>query len=113
VEDLTKRIRRVRQDLFAIEKKVTALATCPAAIPMEDMKALKVAVDEMRAFLWSYFQGLIEESERELLDRRKLPPPKPPQRASQPQVQSFFEEVQSLTSQVVERHMNGTKGVAD
>jgi len=114
LEALTNRVRRVCQDLACIEEQLSSKAKpdnegVPGeAVPPEDMKALRVAIDETRAFLWSYFQG--SASPR---PERAQPAPGP-EAAASPNVElpatrsidSFFEEIQSLATRIVEKHMS-------
>jgi hypothetical protein len=113
VEALSNRVRRICEDLAVIEKQLDSTAephpdVIPAAdILAQDMKTLKEAIDETRAFLWSYFQRTAAEGPA------RPPEPVPVQEAAPrnvglPQaepIDSFFEEIENLATRIVEKHM--------
>ncbi len=117
MEDLCGRIQRVRQDLAAIEEQLNWAAprrpeaAGPENAVIDGVRELKAAVDEMRVFLWSYFEHLTQ-SDRELplpdplmatATLEQVDPAAPPPPC---EIHSFFEDVQSLATRLVERHMN-------
>jgi hypothetical protein len=121
VEALTNRVRRVCQDLATIEEQLSLTAKQQAGLDpvtdvlAEDMKALKDAIDETRAFLWSYFQSTaLPSSERppELSSGQEAVPPKVELSASRT-IDSFFEEIQSLATRIVEKHMSRKDGPSE
>jgi hypothetical protein len=117
VEALSNRVRRVCQELATIEQQISstdqlsiAAVEADAALT-EEMKALKGAIDETRAALWSYFQRTQPGPEQSF-------PTRFPQKIALPvsanagevrqkeELCSFFDEIQMLATRIVEKHMN-------
>jgi hypothetical protein len=122
VEALANRVRRVCEDLASIEEQLSLTTTKqpPGSVPegntlAEDMKTLKDAIDETRAFLWSYFQSTaapISEASAELTLGQETASPG----AELPTtkiIDSFFEEIESLATRIVEKHMSPKDRTAD
>jgi hypothetical protein len=92
VDELSERILRVRLDLAAIEELLSGSLSRnypkihESDTPLEGIKSLKLQVDQMRSFLWAYKRSV--------------------EQADQKAAKSFFDEVQSMATLAVERHMN-------
>jgi hypothetical protein len=119
VEALSNCVRRVCQDLAAIEEQISSTdspAAAEDATIAEDMKALKGAIDETRAALWTYFQRT-HPDQKPLASAfaQKIPPPAPVGAADLRQKEelcSFFDEIQMLATRIVEKHMSARTGPA-
>jgi hypothetical protein len=117
MDDLSARVRHVRQELGAIAEQlnraapeVTHANLIPEPEVAEDLLALKAAIDEMRAFLWAYFeaarQSQISAEQGTVPANLDLSEHSDPEEACEG---SFFEKVQSLATTVVEKHMMGIR----
>ena len=114
MDELSERIKRVRQDLAAIERLLNGTSgslSAPlreSAAPADSLKELKLAVDEMRAFLWAHFSPALQQVDQEIFaETGAMAPPLTRHPVPASEIRSFFEEVQNLATMVVERHMNG------
>jgi hypothetical protein len=117
MDDLTARVRRVRRELGAIAEQlnraapeVTHANVIPEPAVAEDLLALKAAVDEMRAFLWAYFEAArqAQVSAEQGTQPANLDPTEHSD-ADEASDASFFDKVQSLATTVVEKHMMGIR----
>jgi hypothetical protein len=117
MDDLSARVRHIRRELRAIAEQlnqaapeVTHASLIPEPTVAEDLLALKAAVDEMRAFLWAYFeaarQAQVSAEQGTQPANLDLTEHSDPEEASKT---SFFEKVQSLATTVVEKHMMGIR----
>lgn len=133
VDDITRRIRRVTEDLQVIQEELGSAAVVePGGEPARLLDELlekdlindfKSAVDHMRQFLWSYIDAVcrkegrnvdytlqafrmqrVTEMLRILRERVELP-----QIMKLPEAHSFFEEIQATADTVVERHYPGSQ----
>jgi hypothetical protein len=75
------------------------------------MKTLKEAIDESRAFLWSYFQ---RAAARPALAPEPVPVQEAAPRSPQAKpIDSFFDEIENLATRIVEKHMPPKPGTAE
>lgn len=138
MDDITKRIRRVTEDLRAIQEE---LGWAAIEDPTEGEQArlldellekdlindFKSAVDHMRHFLWSYIEAVskkqgkdvdyalqayrmqrVTEMLRILRERVELP-----QLMNVPEAHSFFEEIQAIANTAVDRHFPRESAAAE
>ncbi len=120
MEELATRIRRIAGELEAVQEQLNDAALHPQtsqlALPFEDIRDFKLAVDNMRNFLWSYLEaGAMPDWESTVQTFRM-------QRATDmlrsvrtqleqhldagaPETHSFFEEINSLANVVVDKHL--------
>ena len=129
MSDLVTRIRRVTEDLKAIQEKLNAAAQ-PGAPPAEReriMEALlqadmvnefKTAVDNMRHLLWSYIEAASAKSPQNVtrtlqavrmqrvteMLRILQPTVDEVEMASTPEARSFFDVIHKIANSTVDRH---------
>ena len=133
MDDITRRIQRVTDDLRAIQEELGGAAVEDPAqgeparlldqLLEQDLIAdFKTAVDHMRQFLWSYIDAVcrkegrnvdytlqafrmqrVTEMLRILRERVELP-----QLMKLPEAHSFFEEIQATADTALDRHLPGT-----
>lgn len=127
MNDLTTRIRRVTEDLHAIQQELSVAAKSPTTDRERDriMHALatsdllhefKSSVDHMRHLLWSYIESAQKnEDVQRTLERvrmkrvtemlRILEPDMQEKRMNDlPEVDSFFDAVQKIAAKALDRH---------
>jgi hypothetical protein len=125
--DLTTRIRRVTEDLQAIQHELSTAAKSPATDAERDriMQALassdllhefKSSVDHMRHLLWSYIESAQKnEDVRRTLERVRMkrvtemlhilePDVSEKRMHDLPEIDSFFDAVQKIASKALDRH---------
>ena len=130
VEELSARIRRVRGDLAVIEAQLSQPLSqlhehapeddsAGSPLVLEEVKVLKTAIDQMRACLWSYLAAVPRP------ERTPSSPAPDPQCAATMldsqddpgsqttsaltcEARTFFEKVESLATELVDKHMKGT-----
>ena len=109
MDDIGARIQRVTEDLRVIQQELNWAAIQPQHDPeqdelerrvtLESLQMLKTALDQMRHFLWFYFQVVDSESSfgqklREALQNRK----------ADGEVESFLERMTAATEEAFLRH---------
>ncbi len=130
VGDVTARIRRVTDDLRALQEQLDVAAHQAAAqrdkvldelVDGDLLNDLKSAVDNVRHFLWAYIEATTQNPEdlksaiqgyrmqrvTEML--RVLREHESPDMHNIPEARSFFEEINNITHATVERY-NKEKG---
>jgi hypothetical protein len=132
MSELTSRIRRVTEDLRAIQDELgSAAMSTPGSAERERVMAemmdlelvheLKSAVDHMRHLLWSYIEAASQSDRGEnvsqtlrtvrmqrVTEMLKIlqPSVRESEIASEPEAESFFEVIQSIANSALERHHN-------
>ncbi len=133
VDDITRRIQRVTEDLRVIQEKLGAAAVLEPGgeatrlldqlLEKDLINDFKSAVDHMRHFLWTYIDAVcrkegrnvdytlqafrmqrVTEMLRILRERVELP-----QIMKLPEAHSFFEEIEATADTVVGRHTPGNR----
>lgn len=132
VDDITRRIQRVTDDLRAIQEELGKAAVGDPALEepgrlldelLEEglINDFKRSVDHMRSFLWSYIDAVcrkegrnvdftlqafrmqrVTEMLRIMRERVELP-----QIMKLPEAHSFFEEIQATADSALDRHLPG------
>lgn len=125
--DLTTRIRRVTEDLQAIQLELDAAAKDNAHTPERDrmlrelassdlLHEFKGAVDHMRHLLWSYIESAQKDENIErTLERVRMrrvtemlqilaPDVNERRMDAAPEIDSFFDAVQKIASKALDRH---------
>jgi hypothetical protein len=125
--DLTTRIRRVTEDLQAIQVELNAAAKGNAPAPERDrimrelassdlLHEFKGALDHMRHLLWSYIESAQKDENIErtlervrmkrVTEMLRILEPDVAERTmdTTPEVDSFFEAVQKIASKALDRH---------
>jgi hypothetical protein len=125
--DLTTRIRRVTEDLQAIQSELNTAAHSHAAAQerervMRELAAtdllheFKGAVDHMRHLLWSYIESAQKSEDvqrtlervrmRRVTEMLKVLEPDVDERKmdATPEMDSFFDAVQKIASKALDRH---------
>ncbi|HYX67540.1 MAG TPA: hypothetical protein VE825_00285 [Terriglobales bacterium] len=135
VDDITRRIQRVTDDLRAIQEELGGAAAAEAAqgeparlldelLEKDLINHFKLAVDHMRQFLWSYIDAVckkegrnvdytlqafrmqrVTEMLRIMRERVELP-----RIMKLPEAHSFFEEIQATADSAIDRHLPGHAG---
>jgi hypothetical protein len=116
MEDISARIQRVTEDLRAIQQELNWAAIQPQEDPeqdelerritLESLQMLKTALDQMRHFLWFYFQVVDSESSfgqklREALQQKG--------QSADSEAESFLERMTAATDEAFLRHRVGLK----
>jgi hypothetical protein len=114
-EDISARIQRVTEDLRAIQQELNWAAIQPQQDPeqdelertitLESLQMLKAALDQMRHFLWFYFQVVDSESSFGQKLREALK-----ERQDNSEMESFLERMTSATDEAFLRHRMAAKG---
>jgi hypothetical protein len=125
--DLTTRIRRVTEDLQAIQLELNSAAKDNAPAPQRDrmlrelassdlLHEFKGAVDHMRHLLWSYIESAQKDENIErTLERVRMrrvtemlqilaPDVNERRMDSTPEIDSFFDAVQKIANKALDRH---------
>lgn len=125
--DLTTRIRRVTEDLQAIQTELSTAAKSPVTDSERDrimnllassdlLHEFKSSVDHMRHLLWSYIESAQRnENVERTLERvrmkrvtemlRILEPDMAERRMNEmPEVDSFFDVIQKIANKALDRH---------
>jgi hypothetical protein len=112
LDDVHVRILRVTEDLRAIQRELNCAAMQAPGDPelmelltklpeLESIDTLKLALDQMRHFLWFYVQVMTSDAEPE-----ERPAPRPT-KAQEP---SFVEQYNRLTDAALLRYIADGKG---
>lgn len=113
LDDVHVRILRVTEDLRAIQRELNCAAMQAPSDPelmemltklpeLDSIDTLKLALDQMRHFLWFYVQVMTSDAEPE-----QRPAPKPQKSA---QESSFIEQYSRLTDATLLRYIADGKG---
>lgn len=129
VDDITRRIQRVTDDLRAIQEELGAAAVEEAEgeparlldelLEKDLINDFKLAVDHMRQFLWTYIDAVCKKEGRNVdytlqafrmqrvtemlrIMRESVELPK---LMKLPEAHSFFEEIQATADSALERHL--------
>ena len=124
--DLTTRIRRVTEDLQAIQNELNTGATTHTAAERDRimrelatsdlLHEFKGAVDHMRHLLWSYIESAQKDEDvqrtlervrmRRVTEMLKVLEPDVDERTmdSTPETDSFFDAVQKIANKALDRH---------
>jgi hypothetical protein len=125
--DLTTRIRRVTEDLQAIQLELSTAAKDTTPVPERDrmlrqlaasdlLHEFKSAVDHMRHLLWSYIESAQKDENIErTLERVRMkrvtemlqilaPDVNERRMDATPEVESFFDAVQKIAGKALDRH---------
>lgn len=111
MDDMNARIQRVTEDLRAIQQELNWAAIQPQQDPerdglaevvtLEALQVLRTALDQMRHFLWFYFQVVDNDSDfgqklREALQQRL--------HDDGDEAHSFLERMTAATDEAFQRH---------
>jgi hypothetical protein len=116
MDDMSARIQRVTDDLRAIQQELNWAAIQPQEDPeqedldkrirLEGLQTLKTALDQMRHFLWFYFQVVDTDSDfgQKLRDALQQKGHK-----DENEVESFLERMTAATDEAFLRHRMSIK----
>ncbi len=128
MEDVVERMRRVSDDLREIRKRLEEVCKTETADPrvleevlkLDLIRDFKTSIDQIRLFLWNYFQAAADKYEsnpddptlQEYRLRRAIELLRSvqeeitmPMSTAQLEVKSLFERLQNLADVTVEKHM--------
>ncbi len=128
MEEVVERMRRVSEDLREIRKRLEEVCNTESADPrvleevlkLDLIRDFKNSIDQIRLFLWNYFQAAADKYEsgpddptlQEFRLRRAIELLRSvqdeiamPMTPAQLEVKSLFERLQNLTDITVEKHM--------
>jgi hypothetical protein len=119
MDDIDLRILRVTEDLRAIQRELNCAAMQASADPelmetlngfneMESIEALRLALDQMRHFLWFYMEVIGSESE--LAEKlRKAVRQNPSADAAKPSESTVLEKIKSAADAAMIQYLSDGK----
>src|SRR5437879_3904630 len=135
MSELTKRIRRITQDLLAVQEQLSSAAhpDAPASVRdavMEEMvnaeliSEFKTSVDHMRHLLWSYIEASSSKGRLNVSDtlqsvrmqrvtemlRILQPTVDGAKKTSSPEAKSFFEVINTIANSAMDSHQSKHQG---